>query len=111
MNNTQPFSDLEMHEVLSLIYPEHIKSDDEFDLSAEACHAHVDLGCGLSVRLDDLLGRIVRLTVPQYFGITGNPFHCLCEVSVSKGELQIRAVVKREFTTGNKNEKFCGYVG
>jgi len=94
----QPLDDLEMHELLRLIYPEHIRSDDDeyFDLSADiAENCIVDLGDGFEVSLADLLGRVVMLAMPLQSELTGKYWHALGDVIVGDSAFQIHAVVKR----------------
>lgn len=96
--NARPLDDMEMHELLRLVYPEHIRSDDDeyFDLSAEiAENCIVDLGDGFEVTLADLLGRVVMLAIPLRSELTGKLFHALGKVTVSDSSVQIDAVVKR----------------
>ncbi|RTL06116.1 hypothetical protein EKK58_06245 [Candidatus Dependentiae bacterium] len=52
MKKPHALDDLEMHELLRLLYPEHIRSDDDdyFELSQQACESMVDLGDGFEVR-------------------------------------------------------------
>lgn len=96
--NAQPLDDLEMHELLRLIYPDHIRSDDDeyFYLSADiAENCIVDLGDGFEVSLADLLGRVVMLTTPLESGLTRKLVHALGKVIVSDSSVQMHAVVKR----------------
>lgn len=95
---TKPLDDLEMHELLRLLYPEHIRSDDEyFELSQDVCeHATVDLGDGVEVELADLLGRLVMLTMPMESGLTKRLSHCLGAVTIKDGSAQMIAAVRRD---------------
>ena len=96
---TQPLDDLEMHELLALIYPEHIQSDEDqyFELSQEVCEsATVDLGDGFQVTLADLLGRVVMLTMPMASGLTERLSHCIGKVTIGDGKAQMMAVVRRD---------------
>lgn len=98
MKNARPLDALEMHELLRLIYPQHIRSDDDeyFDLSADVCdNAMIDLGDGFEVSLAELLGRVVMLAIPLRSELTGKLFHALGKVTVSDSSVQIDAVVKR----------------
>ena len=98
MKNARPLDSLEMHELLRLIYPEHILSDEDmyFDLSADVAeNCIVDLGDGFKVTLADLLGRVVMLTTPLESGLTGKLVHELGKVTVSDSSVQMYAVVKR----------------
>ena len=90
---------LEMHDLLRLIYPEHIRSDDDedFELSSEICdYATVDLGNGFVVRLADLLGRVVMLTMPMRSGLTGELSHCLGAVTIDQHNARMVAAVRRD---------------
>lgn len=94
----QALDTLEMHDLLRLIYPEHIRSDDDayYELSAEICdHATVDLGDGFEVRLADLLGRVVMLALPMRSGLTGELYHCLGAVTIDEGNARMVAAVRR----------------
>lgn len=96
---TKPLDDLEMHELLRLLYPEHIRSDDDehFELSQDVCeHATVDLGDGVEVELADLLGRVVMLTMPMESGLTKRLSHCLGAVTIKDGAAQMIAAVRRD---------------
>jgi hypothetical protein len=95
----QPLEDLEMHDLLRLIYPEHIRSDDDeyFELSADICdNATVNLGDGFEPKLSDLLGRVVMLTMPMKSGLTQQLSHCLGEVEFSDGAVNMMAAVRRD---------------
>lgn len=90
---------LEMHDLLRLIYPDHIRSDEDeyYELSSEICdYATVDLGDGFEVRLADLLGRVVMLTMPMRSGLTGEPSHCLGAVTIDEGNARMVAAVRRD---------------
>ena len=97
MKNSKPLDDLEMHEVLRLIYPDHIQSDEDeyFEMSQDACEVWVPVG-GVEVSLADLLGRIVMLTMPMQSGLSGRWAHCLGEVTQGDGAWQMQASVRRE---------------
>lgn len=99
MKNARPLDDLEMHELLRLIYPQHIRSDDDeyFGLSADVCdNTMVDLGDGFEVSLAELLGRVVMLTMPMQSALGGDGFsHCLGEVMIKDGAAHMMAVVRR----------------
>ncbi len=95
----KPLDDLEMHELLRILYPDHIKSDDDeyFELSQSICmDATVDLGDGVEVSLADLLGRVVMLTMPMESGLTSRLLHCLGEVTINDGQAQMIAAVRRD---------------
>ena len=94
----KPLDELEMHDLLSLLYPEHIVSDDDayYDLSQQACESTVDLGDGFQVTLAELLGRVVMLTMPMHSGLTDLIVHCLGRVNVADGAAQMEAVVVRD---------------
>lgn len=98
MKKPYPLDDLEMHELLRLLYPEHIRSDnDEYlELSQQACETMVDLGDGFEVPLPDLLARVAMLTMPMQSGLTGRMSHCLGEVTIGDGAAQMRAAVRRD---------------
>lgn len=68
MSKLQPLDDLEMHELLRLMYPEHIRSDDDayFELSQQACESIVDLGDGFEVPLPELLARDIQAVIDEY---------------------------------------------
>jgi hypothetical protein len=96
---TKPLDDLEMHELLRLIYPDHIRSDDDeyFELSQNICdHATVDLGDGFEPTLSDLLGRVVMLTMPMESGLTKRLSHCIGAVTIKDGSVQMMAAVRRD---------------
>lgn len=95
----KPLDDLEMHELLRILYPDHIKSDDDeyFELSQSICmDATVDLGDGVEVYLADLLGRVVMLTMPMESGLTRRLSHCLGKVAISDGQAKMIAAVRRD---------------
>jgi hypothetical protein len=96
---TKPLDDLEMHELLRLLYPDHIRSDDDeyFELSQNVCeHATVGLGDGIEVSLADLLGRVVMLTMPMEIGITKRLSHCLGSFTIKDSSAQMVAAVRRD---------------
>lgn len=97
MKKTRPLDYLEMHDLLRLLYPEHISSDNDayFEFSQQACETVVDLGDGFEVPLSDLLARVVMLTMPMRSALTGTLSHCLGEVSISDGAVKMQAVVYR----------------
>lgn len=95
----RPLDDLEMHELLRLIYPEHIKSDEaeDFKLSLDICeNTTVELGDGFEPTLADLLGRVALLTMPMQSGLTQRLSHCLGKVEISNGEVRMVAAVRRD---------------
>lgn len=100
-NSKQPLNDVEIHEILRLIYPEIIKSDEDlyFDISQDICeNATVNLG-DVEVSLAELLGRVVMLTMPLKSPLSGDSYHCLGEVVLKKdGDARMIAVVKRKAT-------------
>ena len=98
MSKLQPLDDLEMHELLRLMYPEHIRSDDDayFELSQQACESIVDLGDGFEVTLADLLGRVAMLTMPMQNSLDGRLSHCLGKVTVKDGQVDMLAAVRRD---------------
>ena len=95
----EPLDDLETHDLLRLICPEHIRSDEDeyFELSCELRGIPIDLGDGFELTLAEFLARIVHLAMPMKRPMTGKFFHCLGEVSLHKGELTMAAAVKREY--------------
>jgi hypothetical protein len=98
MKNIKPLNDLELHEILRLIYPEHIRSDDDayFELSGSALDAQIDLGDGFKVTLADFLARIVMLTMPMWSELSGTLYHCLGEVTITKDTVRLCAAVRRD---------------
>ena len=98
MKTPHPLDDLEMHDLLRLLYPEHIRSDEDdyFELSQEACEQVINLGDGVNVTLSDLIGRVVMLTMPMQSGLTGELSHCLGEVTIADGSAQMCAAVRRD---------------
>jgi hypothetical protein len=95
----KPLDDLEMHELLRLLYPDHIRSDDDayFELSQAVCEsATVDLGDGFEVTLADLLGRVVMLTMPLASGLTDRLYHCIGKVTIRDGKAEMIAAVRRD---------------
>ena len=104
----KPLDDLEMHELLRLCYPDHIKNDDDefFDLSAGICaNATVDIGDGVEVALADLLGRVVMLTMPMRAGMTGRLSHCIGAVTIRDGSVDMVAAVRRDAPAPSEGEK------
>ena len=98
MSKPKPLDDLEMHELLSLIYPDHIRGDEDeyFELSQGACETPIDLGDGFEVTLADLLGRVAMLTMPMKSGLTERFSHCLGKVTIEGGTAQMMAAVRRD---------------
>jgi len=98
MKNSKPLDDLEMHEILMLIYPEQIRSDDDeyFELSQYITESTIDLGDGVEVTLADLLGRVMMLTMPMQGALSGKWSHCLGELTQRDGAWQMAAAVRRE---------------
>jgi len=98
MKQPQPLDDLEMHDLLRLLYPEHIRSDEDayFELSQQARESTVDLGDGFEVPLPELLARVVMLTMPMQSNLSGRLAHCLGEVTIADGTAQMRAAVSRD---------------
>jgi hypothetical protein len=101
VKNAKPIDDLEMHEILRLIYPEHIKSDDDeyFELSQDICEVLIPLGNGAEVTLAELLGRVVMLTPPMKSSLAGRLSHCLGSVKLVPGDMQMTAAVRRDFVS------------
>ena len=101
MNKVKPLTDLEMHELLRLIYPEHIRSDEDeyYDLSAEvADECFVNLGDGFEVPLAELLARVCKLTMPLRAAMGGGLTHALGKITRNGDELNMIAAVRRECT-------------
>lgn len=98
MKNVKTLDDLELHDLLRLLYPEHIQSDDDeyFELSQEVRMSVVDLGGGFEVDLPDLLARMVMLAAPMGGGLSGKMYHCLGHVTVRDGVVHMEAAVRRE---------------
>ena len=95
----KPLDDLEMHELLQLLYPEHIRSDEDkyFELSCYICEqTTVDLGDGFEPTLADLLGRVVMLTMPMESALTKRLSHCIGAVTIKDGIVQMAAAVRRD---------------
>jgi hypothetical protein len=104
MNKSKPLDDLEMHDLLRLIYPDHIRDDEDhyFELSQEACDATIGLGDGFEVTLADFLGRVVMLTMPMSSGLTNRLSHCLGKVTVTGESAQMTAAVRRDAEIGRQ---------
>ena len=101
MKKVIPLDSLEMHDLLRLIYPEHIKSDDDedFDLSAEvADECMVNLGNDFEVPLADLLARVCTLAMPVQSHLSKTWNHALGEMTLSNGQVNMIAAVRRECT-------------
>lgn len=101
MKKVIPLDSLEMHELLRLIYPEHIKSDDDedFDRSAEiADECMVNLGDGVEVPLAELLARVCTLTMPMQSPLSKTWTHALGQVIRKGDEITMIAAVRRECT-------------
>ena len=101
MKNLIPLDSLEMHELLRLIYPEHIRSDDDeyFDLSAEiADECMVNLGDGVEEPLAELLARVCTLTMPMQSPLSKTWTHALGHMTMKDGAINMIAAVRRECT-------------
>ncbi len=102
MKKVKPLDSLEMHELLRLIYPEHIRSDDDeyYDLSAEvADECMVNLGDGFEVPpLADLLARVCKLTMPMQSPLSKTWTHALGHMILKDGAINMIAAVRRECT-------------
>lgn len=99
VKKAKPLDDLEMHDLLRLIYPEHICDDGDayFELSSSIRdECVVDLGDDFVVPLADLLGRVVMLAMPMQSSISGRMAHCLGEVTVTDGKATMVAAVRRD---------------
>lgn len=101
MNKAIPLDSLEMHELLRLIYPEHIRSDEDeyYDLSAEvADECMVNLGDGFEVPLAELLARVCKLTMPMQSPLSKTWTHALGHMILKDGAINMIAAVRRECT-------------
>lgn len=100
MKQPKPLTDLEMHDLLRLVCPEHIMSDEDhyFDMSAESVDAVVDLGYGFEISLGDLLARVCMCTMPMQSALSNEFSHCLGEVKIRNGEAHMLAAVRRPVT-------------
>lgn len=101
MNKVKPLTDLEMHDLLRLIYPEHIRSDDDeyYDLSAEvADECMVNLGDGVEVPLAELLARVCKLTMPMQSPLSKTWTHALGHMTLKDGAISMIAAVRRDCT-------------
>ena len=101
MKKVIPLDQLEMHDLLRLIYPEHIRSDEDeyFDLSAEvADECMINLGDGVEVPLAELLARVCTLTMPMQSHLSKTWRHALGEMTLSNGQVSMLAAVRRECT-------------
>ena len=103
MKNAKPIDDLEMHDILRLIYPEHIKSDGDeyFEQSQDLCDVLIPIGNGIDVTLAEFLGRLVMLSPPMQ--TMKSPLfdsrlsHCLGRIKIVDGSMQVIAAVHRDF--------------
>ncbi len=101
MKKAIPLDSLEMHDLLRLIYPEHIRSDEDeyFDLSAEvADECMVSLGDGVEVPLAELLARVCLLAMPLRAAMGGGLAHALGKITRNGDELNMIAAVRRDCT-------------
>ena len=101
MNKAIPLDSLEMHELLRLIYPEHIRSDDDeyYDLSADVANeCFVNLGDGVEVPLAELLARVCKLTMPMQSPLSKTWTHALGHMILKDGAINMIAAVRRECT-------------
>ncbi len=101
MNKVKPLTDLEMHDLLRLIYPEHIRSDEDeyFHLSADVANeCFVNLGDGVEVELVDLLARVCLLAMPLRAAMGGRLTHALGKITRNGDELNMIAAVRRDCT-------------
>ena len=101
MNKVIPLDSLEMHDLLRLIYPEHIKSDDDedFDQSAQvADECVVNLGDGVEVPLVELLARVCTLTMPMQSPLSKTWTHALGHMTLKDGAINMIAAVRRDCT-------------
>lgn len=104
MSKVKPLTDLEMHELLRLIYPEHIRSDEDEDFHRSADVANegfVNLGDGVEVELADLLARVCKLTMPMQSSLweaRKTWTHALGHMVLKDGTINMIAAVRRECT-------------
>ena len=101
MKKVKPLDSLEMHELLRLIYPEHIRSDEDeyYDLSAEvADECMVNLGDGVEVPLAELLARVCLLAMPLRAAMGGRLAHALGHMILKDGAINMIAAVRRDCT-------------
>ena len=103
MKKAKPLDDLEIHELLSLIYPEHIKSDDDeyFNLSQEIGETEIPLSDGDTCTLAELLGRVVMLTMPMKSALGGKYSHVLGKIEVTGDSINMLAAVSRDAEVDN----------
>lgn len=101
MSKVIPLDSLEMHELLRLIYPEHIRSDDDeyYDLSADVAeNSIVELGDGVEVPLAELLARVCTLAMPLRAAMGGGLTHALGHMTLKDGAIHMIAAVRRDCT-------------
>lgn len=101
MKKVIPLDSLEMHDLLRLIYPEHIKSDDDedFDRSAQvADECMVNLGDDVEVPLAELLARVCTLTMPMQSPLSKTWTHALGHMILKDGAINMIAAVRRKCT-------------
>lgn len=101
MSKVTPLDSLEMHELLRLIYPEHIRSDDDeyYDLSADVAeNSIVELGDGVEVPLAELLARVCKLTMPMQSPLSKTWTHALGHMILKDGAINMIAAVRRDCT-------------
>lgn len=85
--------ELEMFDVMRLAYPERFK--DESDETFLAVMDFIENMNGFE-EIADLLGRVVMLAMPMQSGLTEKLYHCLGNVQVVGGAINMCAAVKRE---------------
>lgn len=94
MKNAKPLSDLEMYELLKVAYPERFPEtteddwDDVLEFAEEEIFGFEDLA--------DLLGRVVMIAPVMNSVLGSNPRHCLGDVRIIDGQVQMTAAVSRE---------------
>lgn len=101
MKKVIPLDSLEMHELLRLIYPEHIRSDEDEDFHRSADVANecfVNLGDGVEVELVDLLARVCLLAMPLRAVMGGKLTHALGHMTLKDGAINMIAAVRRDCT-------------
>lgn len=106
MSKTQPkpLTDLEMHDLLRIVCPEHIMSDADhhFEMSAEMVDYPIDFGYGFKMSLSNLLARVCMCAMPMKTMLSGEISHCLGEVSIKDDAVQMTAAVRRPAIAGEK---------
>lgn len=92
MINNKSLDDLEMFELLRAAYPDKFKDDE--DETWEAAQNFANEISGFD-EIADLLGRVVMLTMPMESGLTKRLSHCLGEITIKDGSVNMIAAVRR----------------